>query len=114
MAQWYELVGAGVGGGAITAVANFLRTRSVLAFNRETKLWEEIGALKSDIKTMQDEIKLLRQDRHDLKNKLNDEKLVNMALRMEINDILKSSGKQPKYPVEVVMRAQHEDEGNKQ
>lgn len=104
MAQWVEILGAGLGGSAITAVFNWLRNRETISFNRENKLWQEIGALKQQMAVMADEIKVLRKDRHDLRTQLGHEQLVGVALRMEINGLLKDLGKEPKYPIEEVMQ----------
>ena len=103
MAEWWQMAGTGVVGVAVAKGFDFFRSRGRISFNREAKLWEELGWQKAKIESMEKQIEGLRKDRHEVRNELQRERLIAHMLRLEVNQLLKETGRVPKYDIETAL-----------
>jgi septal ring factor EnvC (AmiA/AmiB activator) len=100
--DWMNLVAALLGGGAMGTLgkAAFDRwaSRDRLDYDREMRLWQEIGALQNELKDLRHKLEAIENDRDALR-------VENTTLKIEVNDLLGDKGAPPKYPIAVVLTA---------
>jgi hypothetical protein len=91
---WIQVTIAALGGGLLSQLTRLWR-------GWNASMWREIGALRAHAHTTDKEVQKLRDQRHDLLNQLNRERLQRTVettmLKQEINELCRRLGIAPKY-----------------